>query len=486
MQGTRQTVLAMLTILTILTPLHAAAAERGVIIGFHKQPVASDHALLRGLGGKVKRQFTTIRATAALIPEEALAKIKTNPRVAYIEEDAPITLVETLGGTIEGNNSWGVARIGALALHAQGTFGQGVKIAILDSGIDATHPELAASYRGGVNLVDPESPDSPTDDSWNGHGTHVAGILTAADDGTGVVGIAPAADLYAVKVIGGSGGGTISDLIAGLEWTIANQIDIANISLGTNTPSLALEQACQAAYAAGVLLVAAAGNTRNSGGAVQYPAAYEPVMAVAATAMDDSAVWLSAVGPKIELAAPGGEILSTSPGGGYAVLTGTSQAAPHVAGAAALLLAAGIADLDGNGTADRRDLRLHLQQTALDLGAPGVDATFGHGLVQVEAAPQVNLRLTRYQGRIDESRRNLNLSPGRYELRIANDSLYRIHIEVFDPNGRRSDLTQSIRFRPNDPTVANMSLVVEEGLLNLRFVPDGPVNGFADITIRKY
>ncbi|MCM2263982.1 MAG: S8 family peptidase [Desulfuromonadales bacterium] len=487
MRGTRQTVLAILTILTILMPLHAAAAERGVIIGFHKQPGASEHALLHGLGGKLKHQFTTIRAAAARIPEEALAKIKANPQVAYVEEDAPIALVEPLSGSIEEDNSWGVARVGALALHAQGNFGQGVKIAILDSGIDATHPELATSYRGGVNLVYPESPDSPADDSWDGHGTHVAGILAAADDGSGVVGIAPAADLYAVKIIGGSGSGTISDLIAGLEWTIANQIDIANISLGTNAPSLALEQACQAAFDAGVLMVAAAGNTRNSGGAVQYPAAYAPVIAVSATAPDDSAVWIAAAGPKIELAAPGGNIYSTVPGGGYGVLTGTSQAAPHVSGVAALLMAAGINDLDGNGTADHRDLRLQLQQTTRDLGNPGRDDTFGFGLAQAVAAPQmINVRLSRLKGRIEESLGIIDLAAGRYEIRIANDSLYRIQIAVFDQAGYRADLSESVRFRTKAPTAAGIPLVTGEGLFKVVFVPEGPINGFADITIRAY
>lgn len=484
MRGTRQAVLAILTILTILTPLHAAAAERGVIIGFHQQPGANEHALLRCLGGKVKRQFTTIRATAARIPEEALAKIKANPKVAYVEEDAPIALVETLSGTLEEDNSWGVARVGSLALHARGNFGQGVKIAVLDSGIDATHPELAASCRGGVNLVYPESPDNPADDSWDGHGTHVAGILAAADDGTGVVGIAPAADLYAVKIIGGSGSGTISDLIAGLEWTIANQIDIANISLGTNAPSLALEQACQAAFDAGVLLVAAAGNTRNSGGEVQYPAAYAPVIAASATAQDDSAVWISATGPKIELAAPGGNVYSTAPGGGYGILTGTSQAAPHVSGVAALLMAAGINDLDGNGTADHRDLRLQLQQTAQDLGDPGADDTFGFGLVQAAAAPLVNFRLTHLQGCIEQSRRVIDLPAGHHEIHIANDSLYRIQITVFDQAGYRADFSRSVRFHPKSPTDATIQLAAGEEMLQVVLTPEGPINGFAEITIR--
>lgn len=481
---TRQAVLAIITTLTILTPLHAAADDKAVIIGFREKPGPVEHSFLQNLGGKVKHHFIVIQATSARVPEEAIAKIRANPKVAYVEEDAATALVESLSDGTEEDNSWGAFRVGALLLHAQGIVGQGVSIAVLDTGIDASHPELATCYRGGVNLVNPETP--ALDDSWNGHGTHVAGILGAADNGSGVVGIAPAADIYAVKVVSGSGFGDVSDLIAGLEWAIANQIDIVNISLGTKVPSLALEQACQAAYEAGLLLVAAAGNTKNEGGAVLYPAAFEQVIAVSATGRDDSAVWISAVGPQVELAAPGGEILSTVPGGGYAVLTGTSQAAPHVAGVAALLMAAGRQDLDGNGTTDSQDLRLRLQQTAQDLGDPGVDDTFGHGLAQAGVDPQVNFRLVRLRGRAEQSLCELKLPAGRYDIRIANDSLLRVQIEVFDQNGYRSDLSQSIRFRPTMPTEASVLLTAGEGLLELFFVPEGPVNGSANITIQKY
>jgi len=482
---TRQAILAIITTLTILAPLHATADDKRVIIGFREKPGPGEHTFLQSLGGEVKRHFSVIQATAARVPEAAIAKIMANPKVAYVEEDAATALVESLSDGTEEDNSWGASRVGAVLLHSQGIVGQGVSIAVLDTGIDASHPELATCYRGGVNLVNPEIP-APVDDSWNGHGTHVAGILAAADDGSGVVGIAPAADIYAVKVVSGSGFGDVSDLIAGLEWAIANQIDIVNISLGTKAPSLALEQACQAAYEAGLLLVAAAGNTKNEEGAVLYPAALEQVIAVAATARDDSAVWISAVGPQVELAAPGGEILSTVPGGGYAVLTGTSQAAPHVAGVAALLMAAGLQDLDGNGTTDSQDLRLRLQQTAQDLGDPGVDDTFGHGLVQAGVDPQVNFRLVRLRGRIEKNLRELKLPAGRYDIRIANDSLLRVQIEVFDQNGYRSDLSQSIRFRPTMPAEASILLAAGEGLLEVFFAPEGPVNGSANITIQKY
>lgn len=484
MRGRRPAFSVIFLFLTILAPLAATATEKGVIIGFHEQPGFAEHAFLRSCGGKIKRPLTTIRAIAARIPEDAMARIRANPKIAYVEDDTTTALVEPLSGSVEQDNSWGVARVGALAWHARGNFGQGIKIAVLDTGIDATHPELATSYRGGINLVTPDLVE-PLDDSWNGHGTHVAGIISAAADGSGVVGMAPLAELYAVKVVDGGGFGEVSDLIAGLEWAIAQQIDIVNISLGTKVSSLALEQACQAAYQAGILLVAAAGNTQNDGGAVLYPAAYEQVIAVSATARDDSPVWISATGPQIELAAPGGVILSTVPGGGYAVLTGTSQAAPHVAGVAALLMAAGFDDLDGNGTADSRDLRLQLQRTAADLGEPGADEVFGYGLVQATATASINLRLIRHQGRSDTSALTIDLAAGEYEIRIANSGLTRVCVEVSDQTGPRADLSATARFQPKSPIEALLELTGGNGGFKVIFIPEGPVNGFADITIRR-
>lgn len=475
--------LATFLLLTMLIPMRAAAAERAVIIGFRLPPGRAELDLLRGLGAKVRRPLAMIRATAALVPEEAMAKLKAQPQVAYVEPDAPTALAEPLSTSSEQTESWGVGRVGALALHAQGNFGQGVKIAVLDTGIDPTHPELTNCYRGGINLVTPELP-APLDDSWNGHGTHVAGILAAAGNGSGVVGVAPAAGLYAVKVVDGSGYGTVSDLVAGLEWVAANRMDIANISLGTSSPSLALEAACRATSQAGTLLVAAAGNTGNTGGAVLYPAAYGEVLAVSATARDDSVIWISATGPQIELAAPGADIRSTVPGGGYAVLTGTSQAAPHVAGVAALLLAAGLADLDGNGIADNRDLRLQLQRTAIDLGDPGVDARFGFGLVSTGAAQQIGLRLARLKGSLAESCHTVGLPVGNYRIDIGNDSLSRIQVLVSDSTGDRHDLSRTVAFQPKAPDVASLALTMDADGSQVTFVPEGPVEGFADIIIR--
>jgi hypothetical protein len=115
-----------------------------------------------------------------------------------------------------------------------------------------------------------------------------------------------------------------------------------------------------------------------------------------------------------------------------------------------------------------------------------VDDTFGHGLAQAGVAPQVNFRLIRLRGRTEQSLHAVKLTAGRYDIHIANDNLLRVQIEVFDQNGYRSDLSQSIRFRPTMPTEASILLTAGEGLLELFFVPEGPVNGSANIAIHKY
>jgi hypothetical protein len=177
-----------------------------------------------------------------------------------------------------------------------------------------------------------------------------------------------------VKVLGDDGLGYTSDIIQGLEWCVANRIQIASLSLGGGG-SASLQNACDKAYAAGVLLVAAAG---NSGGPVSYPAAYSSVLAVSATDPQDRLASFSNFGPEIALTAPGVSIDSTYKGGSYTSMSGTSAACPHVTGAAALVWAA--------GAASNTAVRDTLTGTAQDLGTPGRDPSFGFGLVNAQKA----------------------------------------------------------------------------------------------------
>ena len=342
-----------------------------VLIGFRDRPGAAQENWVHGEGGRVKRTFTLVSAMAASLPPQAIEALRHNPNVTIVEPDAQVTATaDTL--------PWGVDRIDAEIVQATGNTGAGVKVAVLDTGIDYKHPDLDGNYKGGYDFVNKDA--DPMDD--NGHGTHVAGTIAAERDGSGVVGVAPGASLYAVKVLAANGGGNYSDIIAGLQWCVTNGIQVANMSLGSTTVSTTLETACNNAYAAGVVLVAAAGNngtTAGTGDNVLYPARYASVIAVAATDSADKRITTSSTGSTVALSAPGQNIYSTARGGGYATMSGTSMACPHVSGAAALVIASGLA----SGPQAVRD---RLTKTADDLGTVGRDALFGFGLVDADEA----------------------------------------------------------------------------------------------------
>jgi subtilisin len=219
-------------------------------------------------------------------------------------------------------------------------------------------------------------PNALTD--GNSHGTHVAGTVAALNNTTGVLGVAYSADLYAVKVLDSSGSGTYSGIIQGIEWAVSNNMDVINMSLGGSSGSTALQQACDNAYNSGVLVVAAAGNSGSKGkrNTIGYPAKYASVMAVGAVDSSNNRASFSSVGSELEVMAPGVNILSSVPGNGYDSYNGTSMASPHVAGAAALIMA-------GNPGLSNAQVRQKLVDTAKPLG----DAFYyGNGVIDVYAA----------------------------------------------------------------------------------------------------
>lgn len=338
-----------------------------VLIGFREKPGAAQQAMVKGVGGKIKYTYHIVDAIAASIPEKAIEALKKNPNVRYVEPDGIVfALVQTL--------PWGVDRIDAEVVHdsTDENKGAGVKVAIIDTGVDYTHLDLVANYVGGHDFVNSDT--DPMDD--NGHGTHVAGTVAAMDNEFGVVGVAPEAELYALKALDETGRGYVSDIVAAIEWATENEIQVINMSLG-GRKNISLEWACDSAYSDGLLLVAAAGN----GGAVIYPAAYSSVIAVSATDSNDDLAYFSSTGKQVELAAPGVNINSTLPGDSYSgddeKWSGTSMASPHVAGTAALVWAA---NLGWSNDA----VRTQLQSTAENIGLSTREQ--GKGLIDAENA----------------------------------------------------------------------------------------------------
>lgn len=363
-------ILTAILVISIMAALAGAAAEekKPVIIGFKQKPGHADMEMIRGHGGEIKYSYSIINAVAARLPEHAIDALKKAQGVDYVEMDGTVHINDIL--------PWGVDRIDAELVHPY-LKGTGVKVAIIDTGIDYTHTDLDGNYKGGYNFVGGNA--DPKDD--NGHGTHVAGTVAAEDNGIGVIGVAPEASLYAVKVLDSTGSGTFSNVIAGIDWSVNNGMQVISMSLGADSGSTSLKNAVDNAYNAGVVIVAAAGNDGNAAGTtdtVDYPARYDSVIAVAATDSSNMRASFSSTGPAVEVSAPGVSVYSTIPGG-YDYYSGTSMATPHVTGTAALIIAS-------NPGITNVDVRELLRNTSTDLGDPGKDNQYGYGLINAYKA----------------------------------------------------------------------------------------------------
>lgn len=334
---------------------------------------AERDALIAHVGGETLRRLDIIKGRAVRMGEGAAGTLGSSLGVKRVERDAVRRATAKPGGGGGGGGQtmpWGIDRIDADEAWPTAK-GDGVKVAVIDTGISHSHPDLAVA--GGINLVRPGR--APNDD--NGHGSHVAGIIAALDNPVGVVGVAPRATLYAVKVLNAAGFGYCSDIIAGMAWAGDNGMKVANMSFGG---SIACQSECETATAVvgqGSLLVAAAGN--NYGGAVDYPGACQNVVAVSATTQADELASFSSVGPEVSLAAPGASINSTYKGSGYKILSGTSMAAPHVSGVAALVF-------EENLNYTPAQVRGRLESTAECLSGSCSNIQEGHGLVDAAAA----------------------------------------------------------------------------------------------------
>jgi len=339
-----------------------------VIVVFHSTP---DVALLSQYG-TVHQVFHVIPAAVVTLPEYSVEALARTAEIKYVHPDYYRQFVTTPQDKAEPLDQiipWGVDRIDA-DLAWQYSTGKKVKIAVIDTGIDVDHPDLEENIFGGINTIEGYQPDDYDDD--HGHGTCAAGIIAAVDNDIGVIGVAPDAWLYSVKVLDITGSGYISDIIEGIEWCIDKKMQVLNMSFGGYTDFPALHDACDAAWEQGCILAASEGP-----GCTAYPAAYSSVIAVAATDRNDFQGY--EYGRELELVAPGEKILTTCIGGGYITVAGVSYGCPHVSGTAALVIA-----LHPDYT--NRVVRRILQMTAEDLGAPGWDPYYGFGLVDAEAA----------------------------------------------------------------------------------------------------
>lgn len=336
--------------------------------------------ILSGCGGHVLKELPLVHGLLVLVDEDEAADVQSlassRSGVLRVDDDIDIDMVFEVGHLAWGpkfveNTPWGISRIN---LEGVTHTGKGVKIGVLDTGVDMAHPDIGRNVKSAINAIADVA--SARDD--NGHGTHVCGTIAALRNGVGVVGVAPEASVYSVKVLDSRGSGKLSSLAQGMEWCIKQQVRVVNLSLSANRDNQTFRDVVQRSRKAGITMVCAAGNSGPSPNTVGYPAKYIETIAVAAISDKDAVADFSSRGREIAVAAPGVEVLSTWPGRRYRRSSGTSMAAPHVTGAVALLLEA-----DPGLTPS--EIKSILQSTSVPLSGAGPSEQ-GAGVVDVAAA----------------------------------------------------------------------------------------------------
>lgn len=344
------------------------------IVFYHEGSISE---VIENAGGVVLKEYQSISAATVEIDEVQLQDLRNQGVIDRFTTEKKVELSAQV-------EPWGFASINFHNKVPSTLTGKGVKIAIIDTGVDVTHPDL--KVKGGFCSLDETISTSPCTNSYiddNGHGTHVAGVIGAIDNQIGLVGVAPGAELYAVKALDSEGSGTTSTVMAAIDWAIRNNMDIINMSLTTPYTDLGIKAMIDEAYANGILVIAAAGNKGTVAGTeenVLYPAKFPSVIGVASISRYNTRSVTSSTGSEVELSAPGEMIYSTLPSGRYGYMTGTSMAAPFVAGVAALYK-------EKYPALSSQQIRTLLQKNAKDIGATGTDRQYGYGIVRVDTTP---------------------------------------------------------------------------------------------------
>jgi minor extracellular protease Epr len=348
--------------------------EKRVIIVYKDHIKDKDITDLQKRGAKLRHKYKTINAISAFIDKDDEKTLKLDNNIAAVFEDKRVNIFL----------SDSVPQINADQVHSAGGTGSGVRVCIIDSGIEDSHSDLnpVVYWEDIVNgLI------SPYDD--HGHGTHVAGIIASQD----IIykGVAPGSSIMSIKSMDSSGGGWTSDIIAGIDSCVLNDADVISMSLGegaytNNCDSEPLTQAANNAVNQGVTVLAATGNDGYIN-ALSSPSCGSKVLAIGAVDKSDERTPYSNEGIELDFVAPGTNIISTYIGNSFATKLGTSMATPHASGTVALIL-------EQNPSLTPEQVKTILQETSLDLGAAGFDTIYGFGRIDAYEAYQYSSTLT--------------------------------------------------------------------------------------------
>lgn len=302
--------------------------------------------------------------------EEAIKAYEKNPNVEYAEPNYIVKADWVPNDPYYRTQQWGPQKIQAEQAWDVTRSSSSIKIAIVDTGVQANHPDLSGKVIKGYDFVDRDW--DPND--LNGHGTHCAGIAAAStNNSTGIAGMAPNARIYAVRVLDANGSGSLNNVADGIVHAADNGAQVISLSLGATSSSSTMQNAVNYAWSKGSVVVAAAGNSGNT--VKNYPAAYANAIAVAATDSNDRKASFSTYGSWVDVAAPGVNIYSTYTSSRYASLNGTSMATPHVAGLAGLLASQGRSN---------SNIRTAIQNTSDRISGTG--SYWSHGRVNANSA----------------------------------------------------------------------------------------------------
>jgi subtilisin family serine protease len=313
--------------------------------------------------------------------DSAIASLRASGDVEFAEPDHVASVAATPTDPLYTTYQWSLPQIGLPAAWDTTTGSASVIVAVVDTGVDATHPDLIGKITtgtaAGYNFVGNNT--NTADDHF--HGTFVSSIIAMnTNNGQGGAGVCWACKIMPVKVLDSNGSGSTFNVARGVDWAVAHGAKVINLSLGSASPDAGLQTSVDNAWNAGVVVVAASG---NSGGPVIYPAAYANVIAVGSNNQAGVRSSFSSYGPELDLMAPGEGVFGAlcachGYSGGYATGSGTSFASPHVAGVAALLISA--------GATDKNQIRSRLLSTATDMDAAGFDSKTGWGRVNAAAS----------------------------------------------------------------------------------------------------
>ena len=341
---------------------------------------ATTNACFVNKQAKIVRELGAVSASLLKIDNvsvaEAIALAERCPNILFAEPNYRLYATDTIPNDPSWGSQYGLNNIRAPQGWDTTTGSAAVIIAIVDTGVDLTHPDLSAKIVAGYDFV---NNDAIAQDD-NGHGSHVAGIAAASsNNGAGVAGASWGARIMPVKVLDASKNGSFANAASGIIWATDHGAHIINLSLGGNSHSTIFQNAIDYAYSKGVTIVAASGN--NGNGFVLYPARYPNVIAVGATDSVNNRASFSNYGAELDIVAPGVSIYSTGIST-YFTDSGTSMSAPYVAGLAAILRG-----IPSSGSP--ASLAWAMKSTALDLGVVGKDDYYGSGLIQMDAAIQL-------------------------------------------------------------------------------------------------